>query len=234
MVNRVKVAGLTRVQWLFSGIAAISLQAGSFIPNSPIGPLEALGFILGVAWVWLLIQESPWNWPIGIANSLIYIVVMIQGKIYGDAALNALYVVLGCMGWYWWVRGDDGKSALKITRSRPTLLTLLAVLGIAVAVALAPYFKSAGSTVAWPDAFLFSFSLVGQYLQTRKKLENWPVWVLVDFGYIPVFIYKQFYATAVLYGIYGLLALKGWQSWNEAEKKVSAGVASSSDASPIP
>jgi nicotinamide mononucleotide transporter len=211
-VNR-RLAGLSVAQWGLATIVAAIFIAISTQPWSPVQLLEAIGFLLGVWWVWLLIQESPWNWPIGILNSSIYVVVMLQAKVYGDAALNALYIVLGFIGWYWWVRGDDGRTPVPISYSRWKLLALLSALALAAAWVLFPYFRNAGSTVALPDALLFSFSMVGQYLQTRKKIENWPVWVVVNFCYIPVFITKHLPATAVLYGIYGLLAIQGWREW---------------------
>ena len=208
-----RLAGLSIIQWIFAALVAAGFIAASSQPWFPVKTDEATGFVLGVWWVWLLIQESHWNWPIGILNSAIYVEVMIQSKIYGDAALNALYVILGFVGWYWWIRGDDGKAPVPIAYSRPPFLAVLVGIALVATWLLFPYFRNAGSTVALPDALLFSFSMVGQYLQTRKKIENWPVWVAVNFFYIPVFLVKHLPATAVLYGVYGLMAIQGWREW---------------------
>jgi len=209
-----RLAGLSIAQWIGAAAVAAVFLGICTQAWSPVQTLEATGFLLGVWWVWLLIQESPWNWPIGILNSSTYVIVMLQAKVYGDAALNGLYIVLGFIGWYWWIRGDDGNTPVPIGYSRRPLLTLLAATALTATWFLFPHFRNAGSTVALPDALLFSFSMVGQYLQTRKKIENWPVWVVVNFGYIPVFIIKQLPATAVLYAIYGLMAMQGWREWN--------------------
>jgi nicotinamide mononucleotide transporter len=41
-------------------------------------PVEILGFVTGALCVWLLARQNIWNWPIGIANNIFYIVVFLK------------------------------------------------------------------------------------------------------------------------------------------------------------
>ena len=52
-----------------------------------------------------------------------------------------------------------------------------------------------------------------QYLLTRKRLENWLLWILVDLIYVPVLWYKELYPTGLLYALYLGLAAYGYWQW---------------------
>ena len=63
------------------------------------------------------------------------------------------------------------------------------------------------------DSFTTAGSLVAQYLLTRKRLENWLLWLLVDVVYVPVLWAKALYFTSLLYFLYLLLAAYGYWQW---------------------
>ena len=62
-----------------------------------------LGFVTGALCVWLLARENIWNWPIGIANNIFYIVVFLKSGLYGDSGLQVVYIVLAAYGWWTWL-----------------------------------------------------------------------------------------------------------------------------------
>ena len=66
---------------------------------------ETLGFVTGALAVWLLVRESIWNWPAGIANGVFYLVLFAQARFFADSALQIVYIVLGACGWWYWLRG---------------------------------------------------------------------------------------------------------------------------------
>jgi|GEM_PF-3286444 len=39
--------------------------------------VEVLGFLTGALSVWLAVKEHVWNWPIGIANSAFFLVLLV-------------------------------------------------------------------------------------------------------------------------------------------------------------
>ena len=41
------------------------------------------------------------------------------------------------------------------------------------------------------DGFLTAGSLLGQLLLSRKKIENWIVWIVVDILYVVLYVYKD-------------------------------------------
>ncbi len=71
--------------------------------------IEVFGAVTGILYVFLEIRQTIWLWPIGIITSAVYIWVFFTSKFYADMSLQVYYLVISCLGWYWWVRGT-GKN----------------------------------------------------------------------------------------------------------------------------
>ncbi len=176
-------------------------------------PVETIGVLFGVVAVWLTVRENLWCWPIGIVNLALFIVVFHRAKLYPDMWLQVVYIVLCLYGWWKWVTGG-GSEPLAVTRTPPRWGIALGVSGVLFWVGLATYFSShTDASLPWWDSGLASFSLVAQYMQARKWLGNWLVWIAVDALYVGVYIVKGLNQTAVLYAMFLLLAIAGWRAW---------------------
>ena len=66
-------------------------------------PVEIVGALFGVAFVILTIRQSVWCWPVGLVNCAMYIVVFAQAKLYSDAVLQVIFIVMSLYGWYHWL-----------------------------------------------------------------------------------------------------------------------------------
>jgi nicotinamide mononucleotide transporter len=65
------------------------------------------------------------------------------------------------------------------------------------------------------DSMLASLSIFAQILQTRKRLENWYIWILVDTVYILIYVSKDLYLSALLYAVFLALAMQGVIEWRK-------------------
>lgn len=177
--------------------------------------LELISFLLSVVTVWLNIRQLHWAWLFSIASSLMYGVVFYQSALYGDMALQIVFVAVSVQGWIWWLRGIE-ERALPVTaltqRGQFAVFASWGVSFVAIAAALRMY---TDSDVPYSDAFLTAGSLVGQYLLAKKRIENWLVWIAVDVLYVGLYLYKGLQLTAVLYGIFVLMAVQGWKRWKQ-------------------
>jgi nicotinamide mononucleotide transporter len=72
------------------------------------------------------------------------------------------------------------------------------------------------ASLPFMDSILTSFSIVAQWMQTRKKLEAWLVWLAVDVFYVGMFLYKGLYPTAGLYAVFLYLAVLGYLEWRRS------------------
>jgi len=178
---------------------------------------EALGFITGALCVWLLARQIIWNWPIGIANNALYLIVFLRSGLYGDAGLQLVYMLLGAYGWWTWLRATPGQAELPVTRaSGGTWAWLIPATGVA-AIALAFFLaRFTDSTVPGWDGSTTALSLAAIFGQSRKYVESWWMWIAADVIYIPLYIYKNLWLTSVLYLVYLILCVIGLREWRRA------------------
>jgi nicotinamide mononucleotide transporter len=199
------------------GVAvSVGLIAASLTHVAPMDITEVLGFVTGAWAVWLTVKENIWNWPIGIANDVFYIVLFLQARLFADTALQVIYVVLGFLGWYWWLRGGEQKTVLRVSRtSLRTAWVLLVILGVSTW-AMTLFLAGIHDSAPFLDALTTTLSLIAQYMLTRKLFENWFVWITADVIYIGLYIYKELYLTAGLYAIFLAMCVAGLWQWRRS------------------
>lgn len=181
--------------------------------------LEIVSFVLAVLTVWLNIRQLHWAWLFAILSSATYALVFIESRLYGDAGLQLVFIAVSLWGWYQWLYGGAQHHALRVSRLsvRGRWLCVLAWLaGFAV---LSAFLRRYTDTdVPHIDGFLTAGSLVGQFLLSRKKLENWHVWIAVDVLYIGLYVYKQLMLTALLYALFVVMAAIGLRVWRTSQQ----------------
>lgn len=186
-------------------------------------PLEIIAAALGVIAVWLTVKQNAWCWPIGLLMVLMYSWIFFEVKLYSDMLLQLVYAVLQFYGWWQWTRGGVQQQGREV--SRLSLQGLLLSLAIGAAGSLTLGYLMASHTDAaapWLDAALTAFSLVAQVWMAQKRLECWALWLTVDVIFVGLFVSKELYLTAGLYGLFCLLALQGWRTWRRAPALVRA------------
>jgi nicotinamide mononucleotide transporter len=178
--------------------------------------LEATAFVTGALCVWLVVQESIWNFPIALVNVATFSVVLYRSRLFADAGLQVVYFALGIMGWRLWLRGGAGHAALRIGRTTATERWLLALFVVCATGALWQLAQRVGGSASFWDALTTSLSLASQWLLNRKRIENWIGWIVVDAIYVPLYLYKELYLTAILYAVYLVMSVMGLRAWRSA------------------
>jgi nicotinamide mononucleotide transporter len=197
-------------------IGSGALIIGAMTHRLPMDITEVLGFVTGGWAVWLTVKQNIWNWPIGIANSAFYLIVFFQSRLYADMSLQGLYVVLGFLGWYWWLRGGKSHAQLHASRTRPVLGASLGVLLIAGTWGMTSFLTRVNDSAPFLDALTTVLSLIAQFMLTRKLYENWFVWITADVIYIGLYIYKDLYLTSLLYAIFMAMCVAGAIQWRRS------------------
>jgi nicotinamide mononucleotide transporter len=177
------------------------------------GWIEALAFVSGAICVWLTVRENVWNFPIGLVCSATFCVVFFQARLFADAGLQVVYIGLGLVGWYLWLFGGAQRTELRVGRASPLELGLCLAFVAITTVGLWKLLAHVGGSASFFDALTTSISLAAQWLLNRKRLENWVFWIVVDVIYIPLYLYKDLYLTAVLYGVFLCMATIGLIQW---------------------
>ena len=183
--------------------------------GSPVTWLEIVACVLAVAMVVCNMRVNPLGWPLAIVSSLLYFGLFWNSRLYGDASLQILFVVVAAWGWWQWLRGTapDG-SALRV-RALSQQGRLIAVAAVLVGWPLIGWFllRNTDTDVPWWDAFPTAASIVGQWLLGRKYIENWPTWVIVNVVSVALFAYKGLWLTVALYAVFVAMSFAGWRAW---------------------
>jgi nicotinamide mononucleotide transporter len=182
-------------------------------------PLELISFVLAVITVLLNIRQVHWAWLFAIVSSAAYGLVFFDARLYGDAGLQLVFIAASVWGWYQWL-GGARHERLVVTRLTRPQLAMAAAGWLAGFVLLAYFLKTFTDTdVPHADGFLTAGSLLGQLLLSRKKLENWHVWLIVDVLYVGLYVYKGLMLTALLYAVFCVLAVIGLRAWSNIASK---------------
>ena len=147
----------------------------------------------------------------------LYAFVFYYARLYADMGLQGLYFGLAVYGWWAWIHGGESHGKLEVSvtpmRMRGVLLFVATLGGMLLAQTLTSF---TNASLPFLDSMLTSFSIAAQWMQTRKLLESWLVWLAVDFFYVGMFLYKQLYLTAGLYTVFLVLAAMGFVEWRRS------------------
>lgn len=186
-------------------------------------PFEVVGVVSGILGVWLTTRQKIWCWPIGIVSVLCFVVVFFRAKLYGAMGLQLVYVGLLAYGWHAWLHGGELRGALRVTHVPARLMGLFAAGGAAATVVFGWWLgRNTDEALPHLDAFTTIFSLVAQWMQARKQIENWGLWVVVDVLYVGMSLTQGLNLTSGLYLVYIGLAVIGYREWRRSMRAAGA------------
>jgi nicotinamide mononucleotide transporter len=188
--------------------------------------IESAAFVLALGYVLLSIRQILWAWPLMIASSLLYGLLFGAARLYGQMALQGVFVAIAVWGWWQWRFGrrDERPLAVALLPGRARLWLALAWAAAAIASA-AMLGRLTDAAAPWLDAFTTSGSLLAQLLTARKFVEAWPAWIVVNAVSVVLFVQQQLALTALLYGVFLLLSAVGWARWQRDAARTAAGAA---------
>jgi nicotinamide mononucleotide transporter len=202
----------------------VDLYAAAFsVWGSPVTWLELVAFVLSVTMVVLNIRVDARAWPLAIAASALYGLLFLHSRLYGETALQGLFIGVALWGWWQWLRGREADgTALHVRHLTPRASAALAAATLAAWPLLGAFLDRATDTdVPYWDAFPTAASIAGQWLLGRKYVENWPAWIVVNLVSVGLFAYKGLWLTVLLYALFAALAAAGWRAW----RRLAAGAA---------
>ena len=183
--------------------------------RSPVTWLEIVAFVLSIAMVLCNFRVNPWAWPLAIVSSALYGLLFASSRLYGEASLQLLFIVVAFWGWWQWLRGRGADGAPLRVHVLPR-----APAGSSAHSRWQRGRCSAGrstrytdSDVPYLDALPTVGSVTGQILLGRKLVENWPVWLVVNLFSLGLFAFKELWLTVLLYAVFAVLSVVGWRVW---------------------
>lgn len=185
--------------------------------------IEGVSAALGLMYVWLASREQVWAWPFAILGSFLALFVFWEARLYLDFGLYVFFVAAGAYGWYEWVHGRRGSEPMPVARMQARQVAVLLTAGAAGSAALGyVFFTFTDASLPWLDATATVFSLIGTWMQARKFLENWVLWMAVNSVYIGIYFLKGlwfFQAQAVVFlglSVYGFILWRAHERQGKA------------------
>ena len=186
--------------------------------------IETIAAVIGLTYLFLEYKANVWLWPVGIVMSLFYVIIYVTGKFYADAALQVYYIganIYGLMKWTASRRGGGGSAGMEDSevricntpkRSWLPLLLISAALWALIYLILHTW---TDSPVPIGDAFTTALSIVAMWMLSRKYIEQWLFWVVVNVVCVALYLWKGLYPTAALYCVYVVVAVMGYFRWKK-------------------
>jgi nicotinamide mononucleotide transporter len=144
-------------------------------------PLEALAAAFGLANTLLLARRSVWNFPFGLVMVSLYAVVFLEARLFSAVLLQGFFIATQLWGWRKWRQVADRNDTVPVkglstgTRIGAGAATLAFALLLGL---LTSRFTDAAAPFL--DAGNTSLSITAQLLTMARRVEAWPLWVLVN------------------------------------------------------
>ncbi|MBE9466737.1 MAG: nicotinamide mononucleotide transporter [Bacteroidetes bacterium] len=185
--------------------------------------IEFLGTIFGLIYIVFSIKQNILLWPVGIITSALYIYVFFYSKFYADMSLQVYYLFISIYGWHNWLHGKNKNTEtnqIQITRATKKLSFILILTTFILFVFMAFILKNyTDSPLPYWDSFTTSASIVATWMLTKKYIEQWIIWVIVDAVSLGLYIYKGLYSTSFLFIFYTIMAIIGYFEWKKEMNK---------------
>ena len=190
--------------------------------NYPVSYIELLGTLFGLVSVWYASRANILTWPTGIINELCLFFLFFQVQLYADMFLQLYFFVVTLYGWHNW---NTKTASMAISNSTLKLRMVVIILVIAgslfsgfiikdIHYYLPQYFK-VQAAYPYTDSFVMVASIFATILLSRKKIENWYLWIMVDLVCVFIYYQKGIYFLALEYLIFLGLAIYGLYYWRK-------------------
>ena len=175
--------------------------------------VEALAVLLAIAYLLLVIRQNILCWVMALASVLIYLVIFFNAQLYMESILQIFYAAMAVYGWYQWKYGGVGHQGLRVTTWRLHHHAIV-IGGILVStMAFGWAFSATDAAFPYLDSFTTVAAVVTTYMVTRKVLENWAYWLVIDGLSVYLYVSRELYLTAGLFVLYLVMVVIGFRCW---------------------
>ena len=199
----------------------------------PMSYIEFIGTILYVWSVWLIAKRNVLTWPVGIVSVVLYMILFYQIQLYSDTLEQVYYLGASVYGWWYWSKARQEKNII-VDVSYSSGRAVLGWLGVTAVLSLLlgwimsnihvwlPDVFPAAASFPYLDALTTVMSLTAMWLMTRKHIESWIYWIVVDVIGIGLYFAKDVKFVALLYVLLLVLAIQGLVNWSQANRQPSS------------
>ena len=177
---------------------------------------EACAVVLAIAYLLLAVRENILCWYCALFSTAIFTGLFWDVSLLMDSALNVYYMAMAIYGWYQWTHGGSNGHGVHIGKLSGSQ-NILIISSILMITLVSGYLLDHNTSAAWPyvDSFTTWASVATTIMVTKKILENWLYWLVIDTISIPLYIDRGLYLTATLFVAYIVIVIFGYLSWRQ-------------------
>ncbi|HIE88337.1 MAG: nicotinamide riboside transporter PnuC [bacterium] len=189
----------------------LSSALGEFHQNSL---LELIAVVLAIAYLLLAVRQHIACWYAAFISTAIFLYVFWQVNLYMESGLQVYYLGMAVYGWWAWQRGrSEGKPGLTIsTWSLRQHLIVIVIVVVATFVS-GTLLSGTEQRLGYLDSFTTWGAVVATFMVTRKVLENWLYWIVIDSASLFLYFDRELYFTMILFLVYLVIIFFGFRSW---------------------
>lgn len=180
---------------------------------------EGLAVLLGVAYLVLAMRQNSLCWYAAFFGTGIGMVVFWQVSLLMEVVLHLYYLAMAVYGWWAWRSGKMAKPlSIQSWRIQQHGLAVLVVVALAL---ISGYLLENYTHAALPylDSFTTWGAIFTTWMVTRKVLENWLYWLVVDAAAAYMYFLKELYFYMALMLVYLVMVVFGWLKWQQEYKE---------------
>lgn len=181
--------------------------------------LEGVSVLLSLIYLTLLLKQKIQCWYFGIAASVLSFYLFYQSALYSESLLYIYYVVVGVYGYRLWYKNKLG-NGLKVSNLPGKKLVLILLFGAVLSVVLGYLFsRYSGAKSPYLDAVTTSFSLIASFLEARKILFSWLLWIVVNILTLLLYYKTGLWMYFGLTIIYAMVSVVGYIKWRRSYRQ---------------
>ena len=175
---------------------------------------EILAVVMAIVYLVLAIRQNIWCWAAAAVSTLLYLFIMYEARLYMESVLQVFYLAMAVYGWHQWGRGGPDGNELKVS-TWPLRYHLFAIGLVLILVFISGELLTRYSNAALPflDSLTTWGAIVATFMVTRKILENWIYWFVIDAVSIALYLSRDLLFTAALFSAYLVMIVIGYRSW---------------------
>ncbi|ADR23277.1 nicotinamide mononucleotide transporter [Marivirga tractuosa] len=178
------------------------------------GWLEGLGVSFGILYIYFAAKEMIWCWYASLVSVSIYLVICYQVQLYAEMGLNFYYLGTTIYGWWHWRNPNRKEKELPISKMKLKEHGIFIIAGILFTFGLGYFLiEKTDAQLPYLDSFTTVFSVLTTLLVTRKVLENWLYWIVIDTVAVYIYFQRELFLTSLLMAAYVIIAAVGYFNW---------------------
>ncbi len=182
---------------------------------------EVVAVIFALTYLLLALKENILCWYAALISTAIYTMLFWDASLLMESALQIYYIAMAVYGWYQWRnKSSQSKSSLPISTWSGTQHAL-AIGGVLAISYISGVLLQENTSAAWPfvDSFTTWASVITTYMVTKKILENWIYWFVIDSVSIVLYWDRGLYLTALLFVAYIVIVIFGFMAWQKSYRE---------------